>query len=69
MYKKIKNISNIDIGFFTAAVSDYKNKKKKIQNIKNKKSLNLNLIKNIDILEKIGNNKNKRPKIISWFCS
>ena len=27
MYKKIKNISNVDIGIFTAAVSDFKNKK------------------------------------------
>ena len=32
MYEKIKNISNIDIGIFTAAVSDFKNKN--INNLK-----------------------------------
>ena len=69
MYKKVKNISNIDIGFFTAAVSDYKNKKILNKKFKKKKSLNLNLIKNIDVLEKISINKNKRPKILVGFAA
>ena len=69
MYKKVKNISNIDIGFFTAAVSDYKNKKILNTKFKKKKSLNLNLVQNIDILEKISINKNKRPKILVGFAA
>ena len=69
MYKKVKNISNIDIGFFTAAVSDYKNKIILNTKFKKKKSLNLNLVQNIDILEKISFNKNKRPKILVGFAA
>tara|TARA_B100000945_G_scaffold18024_1_gene13268 strand:- start:537 stop:1718 length:1182 start_codon:yes stop_codon:yes gene_type:complete len=69
MYKKVKNISNIDIGFFTAAVSDYKNKIILNTKFKKKKSLNLNLVQNIDILEKISINKNKRPKILVGFAA
>ena len=69
MYKKVKNISNIDIGFFTAAVSDYKNKIILNTKFKKKKSLNLNLIKNIDVLEKISINKNKRPKLLVGFAA
>ena len=69
MYQKIKNISNVDIGFFTAAVSDYKNKKILNTKFKKKKSLNLNLIKNIDVLEKISINKNKRPKLLVGFAA
>ncbi len=69
MYNKVKNISNIDIGFFTAAVSDYKNKKILNTKFKKKKSLNLNLVQNIDILEKISFNKNKRPKILVGFAA
>ena len=69
MYKKIKNISNIDIGFFTAAVSDYKNKIILNTKFKKKKSINLNLVQNIDILEKISINKNKRPKILVGFAA
>ena len=69
MLKKINNLKNIDYGFFTAAVSDYKNQKIKKLKYKKKKSLNLKLIENIDILKKIGNNKNKRPKILLGFAA
>ena len=69
MYKKLNNITNIDIGFFTAAVSDFKNMKVKKTKIKKKNTLNLNLIKNIDILEKIGKSKNNRPKILVGFAA
>ncbi len=69
MYKEIKKISNIDIGFFVAAVSDFKNKKILNKKFKKKKHLKLNLIKNIDILEKIGKSKNKRPKILIGFAA
>ena len=69
MYKKIKDISNVDIGIFTAAVSDFKNKKISSQKLKKKNSLNLNLIKNIDVLKKIGNNKKRRPKVLVGFAA
>ena len=69
MYNKIKNIKNVDIGFFTAAVSDFRIKKFRDTKIKKNKTLNLNLIKNIDILKTVGNNKNKKPKILVGFAA
>ncbi len=69
MYEKIKNLSNIDFGFFTSAVSDFR--KEKVQNKKLKKinKLRLNLIKNIDILQIIGNKTFKRPKCLVGFAA
>ena len=69
MYEKIKNISNIDIGFFAAAVSDFKNKKIINSKIKKNETLKLNLTKNIDILKKIGNSKKNRPKFLVGFAA
>ena len=69
MYNEINKISNIDIGIFTAAVSDFKTIKIKNQKIKKNNCIKLNLEKNIDILEKIGNNKNKRPKFLVGFAA
>ena len=69
MYEKIKNISNIDIGIFTAAVSDFKNKNINNLKIKKHKKLKINLINNIDILEKIGKDKKQRPKFLVGFAA
>ena len=69
MYEKIKKISNIDIGIFTAAVSDFKNKNINKSKIKKNKNLNINLKNNVDILEKIGKNKKRRPKFLVGFAA
>ncbi len=69
MYKMINKVSNLDIGIFSAAVSDYKNEKINSSKTKKRNSLKLNLIKNIDILKKIGNSKNKRPKLLVGFAA
>ena len=69
MYNEINKISNIDIGIFAAAVSDFKTNKIKNQKIKKINSIKINLVKNIDILEKIGNNINKRPKFLVGFAA
>tara|TARA_B100000575_G_C23134570_1_gene658804 strand:- start:1729 stop:2847 length:1119 start_codon:yes stop_codon:yes gene_type:complete len=69
MFKKIENISNIEFAFFTAAVSDFKSKNFKKSKIKKKRFIDLKLIKNIDILEKIGNSKNNRPKFVIGFAA
>ena len=69
MYEKIKKINNIDIGIFTAAVSDFKNKNINKSKIKKNKKLNINLTKNIDILEKIGKSKKQRPKFLVGFAA
>ncbi len=69
MYKKVKKISKIDIGIFTAAVSDFKNKEIRKTKIKKNKNISIKLEKNIDILEIIGNNKKKRPKFLVGFAA
>ena len=69
MYEQIKKISNIDIGIFTAAVSDFKNKNISKLKIKKNKNIKINLKKNIDILEKIGKNKKRRPKFLVGFAA
>ena len=69
MYKKIKKITKIDIGIFTAAVSDFKNKNINKSKIKKNKNISINLTKNIDILEKIGNSKTQRPKFLVGFAA
>ncbi len=69
MYEKIKKISKIDIGIFTAAVSDFKNKNINKSKIKKNKKLNISLSKNIDILEKIGKSKTQRPKFLVGFAA
>ena len=69
MYNEINKISNVDIGIFTAAVSDFKTSKVRNQKIKKNNYIKLNLVKNIDILEKIGNSKNKRPKFLVGFAA
>jgi len=69
MYKEIKRISKIDIGIFTAAVSDFKNININKSKIKKNKNLKINLSKNIDILEKIGKSKAQRPKFLVGFAA
>ena len=69
MYQKIRKISKIDIGIFTAAVSDFKNKNINKSKIKKSKNLNITLLKNIDILEKVGKNKTQRPKFLVGFAA
>ena len=69
MYRKINSISKIDIGIFTAAISDYKIENIKNSKIKKKNYLKLKLTKTIDILSKIGNNTTKRPKMLVGFAA
>ncbi len=69
MYNEIKKINNLDIAFFAAAVSDFKSKKLMKEKFKKRQFFNLNLKKNIDILEVIGNDKTKRPKLLVGFAA
>ncbi len=69
MYNEINKISNIDFGFFAAAVSDFKNRVVNNKKIKKQNFLNLDLVKNIDILHNIGNSKKKRPRVLIGFAA
>ena len=58
-----------DVAIFSAAVSDFKIKKKYEDKIKKKDSLNLNLEKNIDILNYVSNHNSMRPNLVVGFAA
>jgi len=69
MYNEtIKNLP-ADVAVFSAAVSDYKVKNYKNEKIKKKEDLNLDLIKNIDILANISKHNSLRPKLTIGFAA
>ncbi len=59
----------VDVAIFSAAVSDFKVKNKSLKKIKKEKALNLNLEKNIDILNYISNHNSMRPEIVIGFAA
>ncbi len=59
----------VDIAIFSAAVSDFKVKNKSKTKIKKEEALNLNLEKNIDILNYISNHNSMRPEIVIGFAA
>ena len=69
MYNEtIKNLPT-DVAVFSAAVSDYKVKNYKNEKIKKEEDLNLDLIKNIDILANISKHNSLRPKLTIGFAA
>ena len=58
-----------DVAIFSAAVADFKIKKKYEKKIKKQDSLNLNLKKNIDILSYISNHNLMRPDLVIGFAA
>ncbi len=69
MFKE--SLSNLptDVAIFSAAVSDFKVKNYKSTKIKKNEELNLELEKNIDILNHISNHNSLRPKITIGFAA
>ncbi len=59
----------VDVAIFSAAVSDFKVKNKSLTKIKKREALNLNLEKNVDILNYISNHNSMRPKIVIGFAA
>ncbi len=59
----------VDVAIFSAAVSDFKVKSKSQTKIKKEEALNLNLEKNIDILNYISNHNSMRPEIVIGFAA
>ena len=64
----LKNLP-ADIAIFSAAVGDYKVKETSKIKIKKKDNLNLELEKNIDILNYISNHNSLRPKLVIGFAA
>ena len=58
-----------DVAVFSAAVSDYKVKEKSEIKIKKQDNLNLNLEKNVDILNYVSNHNSLRPGLVVGFAA
>ena len=59
----------VDVAIFSAAVADFKINKKYENKIKKQENLNLNLEKNIDILNYVSNHNSMRPKLVIGFAA
>jgi len=69
MFKATQNSLPTDVAIFSAAVADFKIKNQKDQKIKKKDCVNLDLEKNIDILNYVSNHNSLRPKLVIGFAA
>jgi len=59
----------VDVAIFSAAVADFKINKKYENKIKKQEKLNLNLEKNVDILNYVSNHNSMRPELVIGFAA
>ncbi len=59
----------VDVAIFSAAVADFKINKKYKNKIKKQENLNLNLEKNVDILNYVSNHNSMRPDLVIGFAA
>jgi len=64
----LKNLP-VDVAIFSAAVADFKVKERKNEKIKKQEYLNLELEKNIDILNYISKHNSLRPRLVIGFAA
>ena len=69
MFKATLTNLPADVAVFSAAVSDYKVKEKSEIKIKKQDNLNLNLEKNVDILNYVSNHNSLRPGLVIGFAA
>jgi len=69
MFKATQNSLPVDVAIFSAAVADFKVKEKKEKKIKKEDYINLNLEKNIDILNYVSKHNSLRPKLVIGFAA
>jgi len=69
MLKATQSNLPADVAIFSAAVADFKIKEKKKEKIKKEDYIDLNLEKNIDILNYVSNHNSLRPKIVIGFAA
>ena len=69
MFKATQNNLPADVAILSAAVADFKIQEQKDQKIKKNDFLNLNLKKNIDILNYVSNHNSLRPKLVIGFAA
>ena len=68
MYAETKKALPVDIAVCAAAISDFKPEQYETKKIK-KDTLNINFIRNIDILEFLSKNNSQRPKLVIGFAA
>ncbi len=68
MYEETKKALPVDIAVCAAAVTDFKPEKYELIKIK-ENNLNLNLKRNIDILEFLSKNNSQRPRLVVGFAA
>ena len=69
MFKATQENLPADVAIFAAAVADFKVKEKKTEKIKKQEYLNLELEKNIDILNYVSKHNSLRPKLVIGFAA
>ena len=69
MFKATQENLPADVAIFSAAVSDFKIKEEKDKKIKKQEYLNLELEKNIDILNYVSKHNSLRPKLVIGFAA
>ena len=69
MFKATQKNLPADVAIFAAAVADFKVKEKKIEKMKKQEHLNLELEKNIDIINYISKHNSLRPKLVIGFAA
>ena len=69
MFKATQNNLPADVAIFSAAVADFKIKKTKKQKIKKEEYINLDLERNVDILNYVSNHNSLRPRLVIGFAA
>jgi len=69
MFKATQDSLPTDVAIFSAAVGDFKIKEKNKNKIKKEDYINLNLEKNIDIINYVSNHNSLRPKLVIGFAA
>ena len=69
MFKATQNSLPADVAIFSAAVGDFKIKEKNKNKIKKEDYINLNLEKNVDIINYVSNHNSLRPKLVIGFAA
>jgi len=69
MFKATQENLPADVAIFSAAVADFKIKERKNEKMKKQEYLNLELEKNIDILNYVSKHNSLRPKLVIGFAA
>ena len=69
MFKEIQKNLPVDVAIFSAAISDFKVTEKYDVKIKKRDKFNIQLEKNVDILNYVSNHNSMRPKLVVGFAA